>query len=435
MDKSNGKIYLKTAFIILLAAAFLMPFAQTAQACCSCKTSIKQTEKKQWYGSGDDSIVDSLIIHFENEFASQKQFLAGILWEDHMLPAMMLMTEQLSTIAMQQTLIIGQFFDAQQQLEAQRALQVLQARTHKDYTPSVGLCEIGSGARSLAASERKGEISALVMSQRSQDRNLGNANSAGSQGPVLDKESRLAQFKEKFCDVQDNGGGLDLLCGAGGSDPARLNKDIDYMRTLDDPWTLDVDFTDADLTDNEEEILALSSNLYGYDIFNRITASLASQPGQRITTMQDNYMDARALIAKRSVAENSFNAITAMKSAGEAGSKEYLAAVLKELGAGTDTEIETLLGGDNQVNPSYYAQMEVLTKKIFQNPDFYTNLYDKPVNVERKDVALQAIALMQKFDMLKSYLRNEASVSVLLELAVIDMQSDIENEINGRKAK
>ena len=66
-----------------------------------------------------------------------------------------------------------------------------------------------------------------------------------------------------------------------------------------------------------------------------------------------------------------------------------------------------------------------------KNPNFYTNLIVKPANVQRKGVALQAIGLMQKFDMLKSYLRSEASLSVLLELAVIDLQDDVENEINA----
>ena len=74
--------------------------------------------------------------------------------------------------------------------------------------------------------------------------------------------------------------------------------------------------------------------------------------------------------------------------------------------------------------------MGVMTKKWLQNPNFYTNLIDKPANVQRKGVALQAIGLMQKFDMLKSYLRSEASLSVLLELAVMDLQDDVENEMN-----
>ena len=74
--------------------------------------------------------------------------------------------------------------------------------------------------------------------------------------------------------------------------------------------------------------------------------------------------------------------------------------------------------------------MEVLTKKVYQKPDFYTNLYDTPANVDRKEVAMQAIGLMQKFDIFKSYLRNEASLSVLLEMEVVTLQNEVENEIN-----
>jgi hypothetical protein len=90
-----------------------------------------------------------------------------------------------------------------------------------------------------------------------------------------------------------------------------------------------------------------------------------------------------------------------------------------------------LLGSDgagNEIGPSYYAQMEVLTKKIYQNPDFYTNLYDKPANVERKEVAMQAIGLMQKFDLFKSYLRTEASLSVLLETSIQDLQDKVQDQ-------
>ncbi len=146
-------------------------------------------------------------------------------------------------------------------------------------------------------------------------------------------------------------------------------------------------------------------------------------------------MDARAVLAKRSVAENSFNAITSMKASGTDASREYLEVVLEELGASKDgkttynvSEINRLLGIDaegKKIAPSYYAQMEILTKKIYQNPDFYTNLYDKPANVDRKHVAMQAIGLMQKFDLYKSYLRTEANISVLLELAVQDLQDKV----------
>ena len=59
--------------------------------------------------------------------------------------------------------------------------------------------------------------------------------------------------------------------------------------------------------------------------------------------------------------------------------------------------------------------MEVLTKKLYQNPVFFTELYDKPVNVLRKRAAIRAIGLMQDRDLYNSLLRSEAVLSVALE--------------------
>ena len=204
-----------------------------------------------------------------------------------------------------------------------------------------------------------------------------------------------------------------------------LNKDIDYARTLESPHTLDVDFTDDALTDTEEAIFALSANLYGQEVFRRIPTNALRPSANGLSGAQATYMDARAIVAKLSVAENSFNAITGLKSAGAPGAKEFMDAVFEQLGV-EEEQVSSLIGEQ----PSYYAQMEVLTKVLLQNPDFFTNLYDKPANVKRKGAALQAIGLMQKFDLFKSHLRNEANLSVLLELAVKDLQDEIENQIN-----
>jgi hypothetical protein len=370
------------------------------------------------------------------ETTSQKIWTASIFWEDNLLPALQLMAEQLTAVAMQQAQIIGSFIDAKDQLETQQLFQKLDARAHKDYHPSVGMCEFGSSAKSLAASERKGELTSIVLSRRSQARQLGSANNAAAPDGG-DERSRLKQFREKYCDMHDNNNGLDYMCehdqsktlsGAIGGRSGRLNKDIDYVRTMDAPWTLDMDLTNTTLTDakesDEEDVMALANNLYGSSVFFHLPGySLETKPGAAPgSAMQRYYLDMRSILAKQSVAENSFNAIAALKTAGAPGSKEYLAALVKELGV-QQADADKLLGP----NPSYYAQMEVLTKKLFQNPDFYTNLYDTPVNVERKGVAIQAIGLMQKFDIYKSYLRNEANMSILLELAVQDLQQEAEN--------
>ncbi|MFP4314311.1 MAG: hypothetical protein ACLFR0_08290 [Alphaproteobacteria bacterium] len=422
--------------------------------CCNCADEVNVTSNAQWFASGSGT-VDVITNHLDAEFNAQEIWMISVLLEDNILPAMMLMAEQLTVVAMNQVQIFGSFLDAKHQNETIRLFQKLQAEAHKDYHPSVGMCEFGSATKSLAASERKGEIAAITLSQRSLDRQLGSPNTSGQYGVNLDKESRVAQFKSVFCYPLDQNNGLWQMCrGTPSTDPPaatgaaavreRFNKDIDFTRTVDVPWTLEVDFTDNTLTQAEEEVLALAANLYTHDVFERpAAADLASPADGRVdaalSAVQKAYMDMRSLVAKRSVAESSYNAIVGMKSAGTAGSRDYLLALLQNLGVvhppsgtfggplpGPTDSIDYLLGD----NPSYYAQMEVLTKKIYQNPDFFTNLYDKPANVKRKEAAIQAIGLMQKFDMFKSYLRSEASLSILLELAVIKLQKDVENEIN-----
>ena len=294
------------------------------------------------------------------------------------------------------------------------------------------MCEFGTRMRSLASSERKGEANALILSERSSDRLLGNKDTGADGGTGDDIDIRLRLFQDEFCSVNDNGNSLFTVCSNAPPfndvENARLNRDIDYQRTIEHPWTVDFDLTEGgNPSDRDKEIIALANNLYGFDTFQRSTFSdLANRPGDELSDAQHAYLDVRSVVAKTKVAENSFNALMAMKGEGTAGSRDFIVAYLEELGATTD-EIDHMLGE----NPSYSAQMEILTKKAYQSPLFYTNLYDKPANVQRKNVAMQAIGLIQKFDLLKSYLRTEASLSVLLEVSVLELQKEVEDNIQA----
>lgn len=425
-----------------MALAFTVIMPRPANALCEwCVKGVVEAELQAWVTDIQGGTYWRLTRFVRSEMTGEKIWLISILWEDNLLPAMMLMADQLTAVAMQQMQIIGTFMDAKHQLETQQVLQKIAARTHKDYQPSIGLCEFGTLMKSMAMTDRKVDVTAVLMAQHSQDRQLGAVNTASALGEDSDKESRIKQFREKFCQRFDNNDGLNILCDwdqdgvpgpiIGGQNPDRRNKDIDFVRTLDKPWTVHVDMLYPSLrevlTDDEEEVFALASNLYGHELFIRPPArSLQALPNQRITNMQKTYMDIRSVVAKRAVAENSFNAIVGLKSNGAESVPDYLIAMLQELGLPYD--VATQMSGG--ALPSYYSQMEVLTKKIYQKPDFYTNLYDTPANVDRKEVAMQAVGLMQKFDIFKSYLRNEASLSVLLEMEVVTLQNEVENEIN-----
>src|SRR5690348_12723839 len=70
-----------------------------------------------------------------SETTTMKTWFVGTFLEDHILPAMMMMAEQLTAVSMKQTEIIGTFLDAKHQMETQQVFQRLAARAHKDYHP------------------------------------------------------------------------------------------------------------------------------------------------------------------------------------------------------------------------------------------------------------------------------------------------------------
>lgn len=351
----------------------------------------------------------------------------------HWIGSLMKMTEQFSAVMLQQVEIIGALLDAKHQLETQALLQEMEAQAHKDYRPDVGICVIGTNIRSLALSERKAKTNARILSETMLKREVLSENAVSHNGNMGDKFDRITHFKETFCDIHDNNGTLGAIC-TGSSNNKRPNNDINFTRTVDTKLTLDVDFTDTTITDDEEDILALSKNLFSHLVFKPIPAGLLEDDptlGRYRNVPKYALQDMRSLIAMRGVARNSWGHLIGMKSASDmsAASLNHLTELAEIVGTGTSgaSELQNLLGS----NPSYFAQMEFLTKKIFQTPEFYINLYTTPANVERKSVALQAIRLMQNRDRFETSLRKEMLISMLLELKVRELQKDLHNEIRG----
>lgn len=395
-----------------------------------------------------DIIFDPILEgNFENHVNSEENFMTGDFFDDFTFDGLAELTEYLSINAMFQMQMIGTIFDAKNQIETQRLFFQLQAEAHRDYHPSAGMCVFGTGFRSLAATESRAKLNVTAMSARSIARQLGTQGSTSASAANADKRARWDQFVNSYCDPRDNGWsagrtGLTRACdrdGPGGStlagatDTNRYNRDIDYTRLIDTPRTLNVNFADIELTDpsplpaypandprqegrhDEEDVLALAANLYGHDnLTRRISFNHLGSASPR-----DQYNDLRTIIAKRAVAENSFNSIVSMKSAGTGGmlgagveTGAYLGAIIRELlpAGAADEEIIAMIGE----RPSQYAQLELLGKLIYQNPRFFANLYDKPANVDRKSVAMKAISLMLDRALFESELRQEMLMSVML---------------------
>lgn len=407
---------LKKALCLSMALAALTSISvKPAQACGPC------LDCSTWQNAVSQAI------------ANHETWFQNTFWQDNFLPAMRRMTDQFTQAMMLHARMIGGFMDAQNHLRSQLALQEMTADALKSYTPSDSVCQFGTLSRSLAASQAKSRNVQMVLSERSQARQLGKPNNAGSKGMQEDHQARLAQFQGRFCDVQDNNAGMTTLCGASGGSDKFHNLDINYTRTIDTKPTLDIDFTNATPTDDERDVIAMASNLYSHDLAKRFATSELKDPSGN----KDNrtiYMDMRSIIAKRNVAEHSFNTMVGMKAAGTKASRDYVFKVLKNLGM-TDADAQRFFGdtittGTVAKNPSYAAQMEILTKKLYQDPSFYANLMDKPANVQRQYAAMQSFGLMQQRDVFETVLRSEMLLSLIVELEVSKYQDEVQNRMN-----
>lgn len=431
-----------------MLAVFLPHAPAQAAGCVSCLEPDCQAAV-QYVEQAHERMVDHVKDEFDDDLDAFEEWLIEVLLGDEVTRAIGDMLSQMAATSMLYTESIGMFLDAQNQIETQRLFRKLQFQAHKDYRISETYCWFGSTVKSLAATENKARFNALALSKLSIARQLGNSNVAGSVSSAGDYDGRWRQFVTTYCNVYDNnyrmgvaGTGLSLACdhdGPGGSSDAgaedrnRINRDIDYTRLIEEPRTIDIDLTTSSLdTENpliisplnqpgdEEDVIAMYKNLYG----NKVLSRGVSQAMTTKESARRFFLSLRSIVAKRGVAQATFNAIIGAKSSGTSTdlpivfvtqrTKRFLAAIMKELIPSdpglTGGNIFDLIGDD----PSYFSQLEILSKRIYQNPTFYSDLYDTPANVARKKVAMQAIELMVDRSIYESQLRREMSISVLL---------------------
>lgn len=360
------------------------------------------------------------------------------LWYDKFLPVWMFMAQQLYVTQAQHAVGLGIMMAAKQQLEMQTFLQQRMAETHKRYHPSVGMCVFGTNIRSLAASERRGHLTAHTLNQRLLDRQLGTENGPALLGPSSDQTSRVGFFLNRVCDRFDNNriydnpeSGFANICDTAPRTTGTVNLDVDFTRLVMTPRTLDIDFVVPGASGSAQNkmgdhVFNLAANLYGHKVPTMLAIGSEGQVG-----LQSQLLDLRSVVAKRSVAQTSFSALVGMKARGtdKSGTDtlQYMAVLLEELGMSND-DAKKFLGE----KPSYYAQLEVLAKKMYQNPGFYRELYDKPANTKRKSVAMNAIASMLDREIFDSQIRAEAMLSQLLELKVITAQDRVEDSFSRK---
>lgn len=332
----------------------------------------------------------------------------------------------------------GAFVDAQTFSQTLTSLQKQNSQSIVTQTASDQICRFGTLSRSLAQSDDKARVVQLGLANEMLQREVMRTGMAsayesgvGSKlGRSSDQAARNALYQKYFCDPKNSKGAVGQGGGCATPDDTRQNRDIDTTRTLFNPVTLNLDFSsDGSLgtkTIDEENLIAMASNLFAHDLPMNMGKSdfdaIVKDDGKESDSRKEKLMEYRSLVAKRSVAQNSFAALAGMKAAGSAGSATYVKQMLEYLGLNANAQT-AFLGS----NPSYYAQMELLTRKLYQSPAFYANLMESPENVARQQTAMEGIGLMQDRDIYESLRRSELVLSSLLEVYVAkdqDKQKD-----------
>jgi hypothetical protein len=345
------------------------------------------------------------------------------------------MTLQVSSMMMQQVGFIGTLIDAKIQLETQLLFWEKQEEAHDKYHPSEQICTLATLSKGLASSEAKHKLNTFALSKvfYFDDSNI--HNSTNQAGNRWEKEIRFWDFTGRYCNPQDmtellgvNISGLAPLCQSlTHGDIGRVNRDMDYTRLVETPLTLEVDITDGENSSpDEEDVFTMAKYLYGHKTpnFPQVDPETAKDIFRDPDIFTHKYQQYRSISAIRNVARYSFANIIGMKSSGSGMTNDYIIELFKLFGM-EDPDIERFIGK----NPSYYAQMNVITRNIFQHPRFYTDLIDKPANVARFDTTMQALTLMHKRDQFEAQLRKEMLLSLLVEMELRELQ---DTEINKK---
>lgn len=325
----------------------------------------------------------------------------------------------------------GAFTDAQIFTQTETALGKQYTKSITSETASDQICRFGTLSRSLAQSDDKSRVVQIGLTDQMLQRELLRSNLAAAYeggvaskaGRASDKSARFALYEKTYCNPKHSNGGIATATCKATTD-VRQNRDIDSTRSLYNPLTLNLDFANGldTKTADEENLISLANNLFAHDLPISLGKAdldgIAESRGAGSDSLREKLMNYRALTAKRTVAQNSFAALAAMKAQGSGGSTAYMKQMVEYLGL-NPADQTAFLGA----NPSYYAQMELLTRKIYQSPSFYANLMESPANVARQQTAMEGIGLMQDRDIYNSLKRSEMVLSTLLEMYVAQTQT------------
>ncbi|MES2728916.1 MAG: hypothetical protein V4621_02305 [Pseudomonadota bacterium] len=272
----------------------------------------------------------------------------------------------------------------------------------QDLMPDVALCRDSSAVRTLVGVEAAAEGTQNTAANRMATYHSYTAGSTAARGEGWEKQARIATAVNRYIDPRDHGGAVKGMGVTDQGGEKNLNADMDFAATLGQPMTVETTRGGMD------DVMALSKNLYGNDMFYDINPK----------RLDSQLFDLRQIQAKRNVLLNSFMAQVGLKAKGHTDVTPQTLAAFQKLGLP-----QAVIDRDLKGRPSYYALMDVITKRQYQDANFYTNLIKNPAAQDRTSTTAAAFANMQMRDMTQSLQRQETLYAMLLELRLLKRQA------------
>lgn len=376
------------------------------------------------------STIDNLKLYLDvhrRGGGGQNSFLFGPYWSNYVQPGLQRYLSKIVQTDIKQTGVQGSFLQAQTHNRALSALQEGAAAAGVTYAPSEALCRYGTLTQSLAADDIGTRTAQIAIARGGMKRDIGTRGTSSAAGNAEDVKMRMEEYIMETCGKNPE----DLeMCGKNPqrrfpnvARDTRTHADVNYTRTIEGNSTIEADYVDkavgGDITPAEHSVRLLSYNLYG----NKLISGRPTEKEMKTSAGQNKFLMNRSVSSARSVAQNSFAAIAGMKSRGNGKNNEFLKALLIQMGIDPDKS-----KGYLSDQPSYYAQMDVLTKKLYQEPSFYVSLMEGKTNVARQSSAMEGIEVMQDRDIYNSMRRSEMLLAILVQLQSRKKLEDITEE-------
>lgn len=399
--------FLRNIFLWLLAVVALSAmFPRDASASCTCCSCVCLPPYYCCDTGSVSSYISQAFSDFQNKFVMDEYYN-----KTYKKKGLQAQADQFRDIALNSALLIGVFIDGTAMNYSLNKMNAAKSRTLRDYNVSEEVCKFGTLSRSLAASDVKVAANQAALSAIMLTRSMGGIGGIAEAGTGDDIRKRADYVATKTCNPSDNDNSMSAIClpaNDPGLKPQNYDADMDYTLAVESKPSLNVDFTSGTRTEEEDAIIALSYNLYGHKL---LMKAIENEEAQREMALETN-SKTRLVVARRNAAANSFAVIVGMKASGSGGSDAYMLGALQNLGLSSADA--TAFAGAGHF--SYFAQMEMLSKKLYQTPSFYANLMNSPANVRRVTAAMEAVDLAQTRDLYNSTIRSEALMAILLDL-------------------